>query len=198
MDFNNIFTNLKFKNITKASYADILDLYKIRNNEIIRSKMFNKNFITRFNHNKWFIKIKNNSNEDFFLIYYKEILCGGLGIKNVNSKLKECDWAFFISNNSNFPGLGASIEFKSINFLFKKYGLHRLYCYVLKENQSVINLHKKFFFLKVPVIESKLKNYNINISKNNVIKFCLNLKEWKSESKILKEKFKIDEKKIYY
>tara|TARA_B100000767_G_C19594147_1_gene462728 strand:- start:38 stop:634 length:597 start_codon:yes stop_codon:yes gene_type:complete len=198
MDLNNIISNLEFKNITNVNYEDVLELLKIRNKENVRNKMFNKKYITRFDHNSWLKKIKKTSKEDFYIIYYKHIVCGGLGIKNYDNKLKECDWAFYISDNFNFPGLGASIEFKSINFLLKKYKLSRLYCYVLKNNPNVIKLHKKFFFLKVPILIKKLNDYNINISKNNIIKFCLDLKRWKSESKKLVKKLKIHEKKSQY
>ena len=196
MDLNKIFSNLKFENITKVSNANILELLKIRNQKNIRAKMFSKNFITKKDHYLWINKIKKNKKEDFFIIFYKDSICGGLGIKNIDKKLNDCDWAFYLSNEFNFPGLGASIEFKSINFIFDKYKLSRIYCYVLKDNKSVINLHIKFFFTKTPLVESKLNNYNINFSKNNVIKFCLDLKKWKIKSKKLITKFNIYGKKI--
>ena len=198
MDLNNIISNLEFKNILKVKYRDVLELLKIRNKKNIRNKMFNKKYITKFDHNSWLRNIKKTSKEDFYIIYYKNDICGGLGVKNNNIKLKECDWAFYVSDKFNFAGLGASIEFKSIYFLLKKYKLSRLYCYVLKTNTNVVNLHKKFFFLRVPIIEKKLNIYNITISKNKVIKFCLDLKKWKVESKKLLKKFKIDEKKLQY
>ena len=196
MDINKIISNLKFENISKVSNENILQLLKIRNQKNIRIKMFNKKFITKQDHYFWLNNIKKNQKEDFFIIYYKNVICGGLGIKNLNKRLKDCDWAFYVSDKFNFPGLGASIEFKSINFIFYKYKLSRIYCYVLKNNKNVINLHKKFFFSKVLIVESKFKNYNTNISKNNVIKFCLDFKKWKIKSKKLITKFKIDENKI--
>ena len=196
MDLNNIITNLEFRNITTVKYQDVLEILKIRNKKNIRSKMFNKKHITKFDHNEWLKKIKKIPDEDFYIIYYKNSVCGGLGVKNINISLKECDWAFYISDNFNFTGLGASIEFKSINFLLKKYHLSRLYCYVLKTNSNVIKLHKKFFFLKVPIIEKKLNRYNISFSKDDVIKFCLELKRWKLMSKKLLKKFKVDGKKL--
>ena len=107
-----------------------------------------------------------------------------------------CDWAFYLSNEFNFPGLGASVEFKSINFIFDKYKLSKINCYVLKNNKTVINLHNKFFFVKVPILDTEFDNYNINFSKNNVIKFFLDLKNWKIKSKKFISKFKIDAKKI--
>lgn len=198
MNLNNIISNLEFRNILKVNYKDVLELLKIRNKQNIRDKMFNKKYITKFDHNLWLSNIKKTTKEDFYIIYYKNDICGGLGIKNNNVEFKECDWAFYISDKFNFAGLGASIEFKSINFLFKKYQLSRLYCYVLKTNSNVIKLHKKFFFLKVPIIEKKINKYDINFSKNSITKFCLDLKRWKLLSKKLFKKFKIDEKKLYY
>lgn len=198
MNFNNIISNLNFVNIKNVSFKEIMKLLKIRNKENIRNKMFSNKYITKLEHILWSNKIKKATIEAFFLIYYKDILCGGLGIKNFDSKIRECDWAFYISDKINFPGLGASIELKSINFLFKKYKLSRINCYVLKDNQSVVNLHSKFFFSIVPLKENKLHNYNINMSKNNVIKLCLDLKIWEIKSKEFIQKFKINEKKILY
>jgi len=196
MDLNKILFNLKFKNITKTSNANVLELLKIRNQENIRNKMFTKKLITKHDHYLWLNKVKKNNKEDFFIIYYKEFVCGGLGIKNINKKFNMCDWAFYLSNEFNFPGLGASVEFKSINFIFDKYKLSKINCYVLKNNKTVINLHNKFFFVKVPILDTEFDNYNINFSKNNVIKFFLDLKNWKIKSKKFISKFKIDAKKI--
>ena len=67
-----------------------------------------------------FDKIKKENKN--VIIYYKNDICGGLGVKNNNIRLKECDWAFYVSDKFNFAGLGASIEFKSIYFLLKKLG----------------------------------------------------------------------------
>ena len=85
MDLNNIISNLEFKNITNVNYEDVLELLKIRNKENVRNKMFNKKYITRFDHNSWLKKIKKTSKEDFYIIYYKHIVCGGLGIKNYDN-----------------------------------------------------------------------------------------------------------------
>ena len=113
--------------------------------------MFNQKLISLIDHKKWFNKIKKNKTEHFYGIYYKKIICGGLGVKNINLIRKEGDWAFYISKEFNFPGLGACIEYKSINYLFKKYKFSKKNCYVLKNNQSVLFI-KIFFKLTLKII----------------------------------------------
>ena len=70
MDFNKIL-NLKFKNITKVSNANILELLKIRNQKNIRIKMFSKKFITKHDHYLWLNNIKKNKRRIFLLFIIK-------------------------------------------------------------------------------------------------------------------------------
>ena len=48
----------------------------------------------------------------------KKKIVGGLGIKNLNKKVMTADWAFYISEKSKFIGLGASVEFKALEYFF--------------------------------------------------------------------------------
>ena len=103
------------------------------------------------------------------------------------------DCAFYVSPEKNFPGLGACIEFKAINFIFNNYKVLKLFCYVLKDNKKVSNLHKKFYFLPTPLQDKLLHKYKINIPKHKINRFCLSFISWKLNSKELKTKLKINE-----
>ena len=76
MDFNSIISNLDFINIKRANFKSVMDLLNIRNNNEIRNKMFNSKIITKKEHYNWFNQIKFSKN-DFYIIYYKQIIYGG-------------------------------------------------------------------------------------------------------------------------
>lgn len=193
MDFNSIISNIDFINIKRANFKNVMKLLNIRNNYEVRNKMFNSKIITVQEHYKWFNQIKFSKNEDFYIICYKKIIYGGLGIKNLNFNDRILDWAFYVSPEKNFPGLGACIEFKSIDFIFNNYKVLKLFCYVLKDNKKVLNLHKKFYFLQTPLQDRFLQKYSIKIPKHKIDHLSLNLKSWKVNSKELKIKLKINE-----
>lgn len=168
---------IKFKKIQDCNSRELFEILNIRNEKDIREKMFTKNLISENEHKKWFELIKNSREEKFYLIYFKDNIVGGLGLKNYSEELSSADWAFYISKKSQFIGLGASIEFKALNYFFEFYLLKKIFCYVLKNNIEVITLHKKFGFEET-LIKNDFEKKFLNIDKKNVIRLMIDSNKW--------------------
>lgn len=177
MKLKNILDNLYFKNIKLCSNDEINDILKIRNENNIRRNSVSKNKITMKEHISWVNKIKNSKINNFYAIKYKNNTVGGLALNNYDQKLLLGEWSFYISEKNKFIGLGASIEFKSIEYFFNFYNLNTLFCYVLKHNLPVLKLHKKFGFEEI-LFDKYYKDSNIkNIVSENVY-YALKKYKW--------------------
>jgi RimJ/RimL family protein N-acetyltransferase len=101
---------------------------------------------------------------------------GVVSFQNYEEKQKKSSWAFYLDEDVR-GGLGAFIEFNFLDFSFIKIGLEKLNCEVIESNESVIKLHKKFYFS-----EEGLKRSEIIKNKNRVGVILLGLlrEEWLS------------------
>ena len=186
MNLKNILNNLEFKNINFCNKLEVAKIRNLRNNSFIRENSVNKKIITIKEHLAWAKKIKTSKHQFFYCIIYKDKIIGGLELKNYNKNLLIGEWAYYVATKSNFVGLGASIEFKAIDYLFNFFKLKKLFCYVLDHNLKVIKLHYKFGFKEISYKQyPQYKNLNLQNSKY----LCLNASKWADVEKIIYNKF---------
>ena len=178
MELKKILNKIKFKNVKSLNYKETKLIRNLRNEKEIRKNMFTSHVISEKEHLNWFKKIKSQSNEIFYAIYFEDKIVGGLGLKDI-VKRKQAYWSFYISRKNKVSGLGALVEYKALNFFFKFYKFLKINCFVLKKNQLVIKLHKKFGFVECKTTDKKMK---INYYKK-VIKLELKNSDWKKISK---------------
>ena len=184
MKLKNIVDNISFHSLKDCDKKEINKILEIRNEEKIRENMFTQHIISIDEHTKWFDKLKSSDTEEFYCVKYKKKIIGGLGLKDLK-KGDQAYWSFHISQNENFAGLGASIEFKALVWFFSNFNLKKIYCYVLKKNPLVVKLHRKFGF----VDENSVKTFKQkNIDYNDVEHLELSKNKWQE----IKESFEKD------
>ena len=88
----------------------------------------------------------------------------------------------------NIIGLGASVEFFAINYFFDIFKLKKLYCFVLKHNQEVVKLHKRFGFKEITFNDYK-KNIILAKRVSDAIYLTLEKRDWKNIKKIIYQKY---------
>ena len=161
MNLKNILNKLEFKHISELNNMELSKILMIRNENNIRKNMVSKHLITQKEHAIWLDNIKNSKKNFFYAVFYLDEIIGGLGLYGVNKKKKDSHWGFYISSSIKINGLGAALEFKALKFLFEKFEIDRLICFIFNYNSEVIRLHKKFGFsetLNTEDIKSKTKN----------------------------------------
>lgn len=116
-----------------------------RNEESVRSNMYNSKIIKLEDHLAWWDKMKSSDVNHYFM--FEDFGCpqGVVAITNISYSNKNASWAFYASPKSQ-QGAGSKMEFLALDYSFNKLGLHKLWCEVLEFNQPVIKMHKKFGF----------------------------------------------------
>ena len=188
MNLNSFLKEIKTKNINDCNQEEIKNILQIRNEEKIRKNMFNSSLISLVSHREWVKKFKNNKKNFFFGIFLKEKLIGGLGLKNYDQQFNHVDWAFYISDKDNKIGLGASVEYFSLEYIFTNFNINSLFCYVLISNSEVLKLHNKFGFKKIDLDKDFNKRYNYD-NIQNVQRLILTKESWNFLKKDIKKKY---------
>ncbi len=153
--------HLKLVNIIEVNSHDNLILLDIRNETNIRNNMFSKDIISKNQHLKWVKDLSNSNYKKVFCIYANDVVIGALGYTQIETSIDSCSWSFYISEKSRILGLAPYLEFSFLDYLFYKQNLAIVYADVLRSNQLIFNLHKKFGFEIVTQQE-----YNANNSKD--------------------------------
>jgi|TARA_B100000795_G_scaffold194739_1_gene148991 UDP-4-amino-4,6-dideoxy-N-acetyl-beta-L-altrosamine N-acetyltransferase len=188
MNLKTKFDSISFEDITLCKKSEALEILNIRNEDSIRKNMFTKNLITKDQHMNWLNDLKNTNKNKIYCIKYMNKVIGALGIKEKVPHEPNFEWTIYVSQNFKVINLGALIELKALDYLFSKYKIENLMCYVLKENYIVAKLHKKFGFNE----KNLDKTFNLsfpNINIDDVLCLHLDKNNWNIINKKFSDKF---------
>ena len=188
MNLKTKFDSISFEDITLCKKSEALEILNIRNEDSIRKNMFTKNVITKDQHMNWLNDLKNTNKNKIYCIKYMNKVIGALGIKEKVPHEPNFEWTIYVSQNFKVINLGALIELKALDYLFSKYKIENLMCYVLKENYIVAKLHKKFGFNE----KNLDKTFNLsfpNINIDDVLCLHLDKNNWNIINKKFSDKF---------
>lgn len=126
------------------------------NNNLIIKKSFPRNYdITKQMHTRFLGDARKNG-DYYFIISYKSMPVGTISIYDINKVHKRAEWGrFIIHPDFQRQGIGTLVLKKIIEYAFNDLDLHRLYCYIMSDNNSTIELYKKIGF----EIEGTLKDH---------------------------------------
>jgi UDP-4-amino-4,6-dideoxy-N-acetyl-beta-L-altrosamine N-acetyltransferase len=188
MNLKIILDNLNFQNIISSSDNELKKIREIRNEDNIRKNMRSKKIILIEEHLRWFNKIKLSKTNFFYVIRYKKNIVGGLGLNHYDKNTLFGEWSYYISGKTKFIGLGASIEYKAIEYFFNSYKLNRLFCYVLSHNSSVSKIHNKFGFEEIS-FDEYIKHNNLEDKDPGGIYLSLKKSNWSYMNKKIYKKY---------
>jgi len=123
---------VKELDIRKANIGDLVNVYKLSNEKLIRKNSLNRGRIIFENHVDWFKKFISNKNNFFIVVYFNEILIGQV--------------RFEIKNNSAIISISISKNFQSLGL-----GQHIML-------QSLVKLKEKFIYIKEIIAIVKRNN----------------------------------------
>jgi UDP-4-amino-4,6-dideoxy-N-acetyl-beta-L-altrosamine N-acetyltransferase len=123
-------------------------LRDIRNQVSVRNAMFTTHEISIDEHRSWLTSLEKESNKVVLIVLVDGEVSGSLSlVLRVNSR-DDHSWAFYLDEKVR-GGLGAAIEFFTLDLVFSGLMSNRLICEVLSNNTSVLSLHSKFGFEEV-------------------------------------------------
>ena len=125
---------------------------------------------------KWFNSLQNNLSQKYYAIYYKNKHIGTCYLTDISNKNRSCSFGIYIGEeNYLVSGAGFISELKLINIAFTQFKINRLHCEVLESNKNVIQLHKKFGFIKEGILRDYIQKNN---QFHNVVILSILKKEW--------------------
>lgn len=172
--------------LTSLDTESQMKLREIRNEESVRKWMYTDHVIGVNEHLSWINQLKNDENQIVFVVISNEqTLLGAISISAIDRSHKKADWAYYLSQSAR-GGLGSTLEYFFINFIFDSFDIEKLNCEVIEGNDAVVKLHKKFLFQEEGFRRS-------NIIKNGIstgIHFLgLTREDWYSGKEALHKKY---------
>lgn len=124
-----------------------LKIRELRNEINIRKWMYTDHLIGVNEHLSWINKLKQDNSQIVFAILDETLNTplGLISVNEINTLHKKADWAYYLGETAR-GGLGTTLEYHFINFIFEILKLEKLNCEVIEGNAPVIALHKKFHF----------------------------------------------------
>lgn len=152
-------------NFKDEEYKIQLETLNWRNSEHV-AKYFQIKHIDEFTHKKWLENInRENSSTVAFLIEFEGEYVGITYFSNINYEQKQSDWGIYIyKEDLRGKGIGKKVIQKSLEYAKSELNLNKIFLEVLEDNLVAKSLYENVGF-------------KFGSSKNNVLRYSLNLKE---------------------
>jgi len=132
--------------LTALDTESQMKVREIRNEDNVRKWMYTDHVIGANEHLGWINRLKHDDRQSVFVVLDDQHTPLGIVSVNAIDRLhKKTDWAYYLTETAR-GGLGSALEYSFINFIFDILGMEKLNCEVLKGNDAVVKLHKKFLF----------------------------------------------------
>jgi UDP-4-amino-4,6-dideoxy-N-acetyl-beta-L-altrosamine N-acetyltransferase len=132
--------------ITSEDGARIL---RWRNSPDVSAYMYTDQVIAPDEHARWLATAMSAPDRRYWIIEDDGAPVGLANIVGIDRVRQHCDWAYYLGEASvRGRGVGAAVEFIVIDHVFAALHLHKLWCEVLLENETVWRLHESFGFVR--------------------------------------------------
>ena len=118
-----------------------------RNLPEISRWMYGDHLITPDEHDHWFDRLATHSGSHYWVIELEGEPVGLANLADISTVHRRASWAYYLASpNVRGKGLGAYVEVFVIEQAFGSFGLSKLCCEVLAENEAVWKMHEAFGF----------------------------------------------------
>jgi len=147
-----------------------------RNQPDVRRWMYNDHEIGVEEHARWFAAVLAQSRPRHWIITVDEKPVGLVNLYGLDEARRSGAWAYYIAEEGvRGQGVGAVVEYLTLETAFGRFGLEKLSCEVLADNEAVVRLHESFGFQR----EALLRQHVIkNGAPADVIGLGLLAQDW--------------------
>ena len=118
-----------------------------RNSPEVAAFMYTDHAISAAEHDRWLGAALGAADRRFWIVEDDGAPVGLANLAGIDGARRRCEWAYYLGEASvRGRGVGAAVEFIVIDHVFTALGLHKLWCEVLLENETVWRLHESFGF----------------------------------------------------
>lgn len=127
--------------------GDNTQMLEWRNLPEVAQYMYSDHTITLEEHEMWFDHMLGDHTKKYWIIELDDEGVGVANITGIDKKNRLCFWAFYLASpNVRGRGVGSFVEYFVLRYVFEELELNKLCCEVLRFNEGVIQMHKKFGF----------------------------------------------------
>lgn len=127
--------------------ADSARLLAWRNMPEVSAWMYSDHVISPAEHDRWFAAAMADPRRRYWIIEFEGQPVGLANLYDIAPEHRKCAWAYYLADPATRgKGVGAFVEFRMIDHVFRDLGLNKLWCEVLIENEPVWRLHESFGF----------------------------------------------------
>lgn len=120
-----------------------------RNNPEVAQYMYSTHVIEEAEHMAWMNHALRDESKKYWIIESDGDSYGLVNLYNMNQEHRRCFWAYYIgSKEARGKGIGTSVEFAIMEYVFDRLGFNKLCCEVLLSNEVVWELHQRFGFTR--------------------------------------------------
>lgn len=173
-----------------VSLKDIVldDLDKIlvwRNQEHIRSVMFNEDIILWDQHVSWYNDLMKSQYKISKIFSVNNVDYGILNINEIDRHSNKCSWGFYLGEKKAPKGTGLLLGYTSLEFIFNELKIRKLCAEVIESNNISCKFHEKLGFKLDGILRKHIKRKN---KYENVYVYSLLADEWREK----RTKFKLE------
>ncbi|EGK8097782.1 UDP-4-amino-4,6-dideoxy-N-acetyl-beta-L-altrosamine N-acetyltransferase [Campylobacter lari] len=156
--------NIILKNFINLNHKEKEKIRLYRNHPEIKKYLYQKHYITKYEHKKFIKKLKQNTLKNYYCVIYNKQILGSINFEIISDNTIE--FGFYANPFSKISGLGRILEHIGIYYVFKIKNRQFLQLQVFCDNTFVVNLHKIFKFNTI----DKFKFQNETILKMQLTK----------------------------
>ncbi|WP_430790871.1 UDP-4-amino-4,6-dideoxy-N-acetyl-beta-L-altrosamine N-acetyltransferase [Virgibacillus flavescens] len=139
-----------------VAYTDLELIYTWRNQEEIRSLMFQRDPIDWSTHVNWFSFLQKDEHNVIKLFVEDNEPRGVVQVNNINRNDQTAEWGFYIGDQYK-KGLGTLLAYHALHFIFQELQIRKLTAQVLSTNPKSINFHSKIGFEQEGILRKQIK-----------------------------------------
>ncbi|WP_172399504.1 UDP-4-amino-4,6-dideoxy-N-acetyl-beta-L-altrosamine N-acetyltransferase [Campylobacter jejuni] len=133
-----------------------------RNHPQVKKYLYTTHYISKQEHKKFIQKLKKNSKKSYFCVSCDNQILGSINFEKISNNT--ATFGFFGNPYTTNIGTGFTLEFIAVFYCFYIMNCKYIHIEVMKDNKSVLLLHKKFGFKKIDdsdkIIKLELCNNN--------------------------------------
>ena len=137
-------TSVTLRDLEPSDKARLLEW---RNAPEVAAYMYGDHAITEQEHDAWWSRAPHDPRRRYWIVEMDGAPVGLVNLYDIDLTHRRCAWAFYLADpRVRGRGVGAYVEYWTLQQVFGAMGLHKLWCEVLVSNEAVWKMHERFGF----------------------------------------------------
>ena len=135
--------NYRLRPITIADVGFVLAW---RNSDRVRANMYTDHIISEEEHRAWFERLQKSAFPSFMIFEEKSRPIGVTAFTAIDTYNSRCSWGFYLGETDLPSGTGSIMGFFALEYIFERYGFHKICAEAFSFNEASVKFHKKLGF----------------------------------------------------